>query len=98
MKPSRRDEILGFPILRSIETRHCRLSVYNLAGEHLAVHFQDAALFPQRACLSGRNAMQSRKLFEAAGWNKLSIRHDAEALEVGGPILSKVDVLEISSP
>src|SRR5688572_1945894 len=41
--------------------------------------------------------MKLRKLLQSSGLDQSSIRHDAEALEMRGPILAEVDVFDISA-
>src|SRR5580765_8955479 len=41
--------------------------------------------------------MELRKFLEPSGLNQPSIRHDTESLEMRGPILAEVDVLDITA-
>jgi len=44
MKLFLRNQFLGFQIILCAEPRHCRLTIYNLASQDLAVHFERAPL------------------------------------------------------
>src|SRR5712692_6132047 len=97
MEPFRRNQLFGLRIVLRSKSRHCRLTVHNLTSQDLAVHFQRAPLLDQRLGLRRRNAMELRELLQSSRLNQLPIRHDAESLEMRGPVLAEVDVLDVST-
>src|SRR4029077_7804709 len=97
MEPFRRSQLFGLRIVPRSKSRHGRLTIHNLTSQDLAAHFQRASLLDQRLGLRRRNAMELREFLHSSRLNQSPIRHDAESLEMRGPVLAKVNVLDVSA-
>ena len=96
MQVSGLGQFFGLRILRAVESRHRRLIVDDLAGQHLALHFEHASLLDQGTGPRHADPVKLRKLRKPAGFDQRPVRHDAEPLEMRRPVFAEIDVLDVA--
>jgi len=97
VQPPRGDQVLCLGVVLCAKPRHSRLTVHDLAGQHLAIDLERPALFDQHLGLSHGDVVELGKFLHSPSLDKPAIRHDAEPLKMRRPVLSEIDILDVAA-